>query len=124
MLLRSGRVVGIQRIALNDLDKRVSRLVYLLDRVTTEFQECGRVPRNCLLGAINFLRYHCMDLLAQLPNFAEAVLAAVALSVTNMKNEQDAGFPVLENRINASYQKLERKMWRMESRCDYVPRIV
>jgi len=127
MRLRSGRQVGNLKISFADLEMRVDRLAFLLERITSEVKRCGYVPQYTLLGAINFLRYHCIDLLAQLPRFSDTVLSIISycVYVVNLRGYEDHGYPdYMKKRINDSYRKLERKTWRMESRCDYVPRIV
>jgi hypothetical protein len=125
MRLRSGREVGNLKISFADLKKRVDRLGYLIEHVSSEFERYGYVPQHTLLGAINFLRYHCIDLLAQLPRFSDAVLSTINMYVyvVHMRGYNDCGYPdYMKKRINADHQKLVRKTWRMESRCDYVPR--
>lgn len=127
MRLRSGREVGNLKISFADLESRVEDLAYLLELITSEVKRTGYVRQHTLLTAINYLRCHCIDLLAQLPRFSDAVLSIISFGVrvVNLRGYKDCGYPdYMKKRINDSYRKFERKMWRMESRCDYVPRIV
>jgi hypothetical protein len=119
MLLRSGRRVGQPVITQPSLQKRLKRIASLLYRLDLwkEFSNANDIKNfsYTLACLMNFLRIYCQDIMAQLPQLTHVLLVNILRFMDSLRYIKMVEVKMVEN----AFHKLERKMRRLESRCDY-----